>query len=164
MARVSLGNYVQPPQWYASLPSVYVSACVLVTDANDHVLVVKPNYRPYWAIPGGIVEDGERPDECVAREVAEELGLSLIIGDLLVVDWSPPLGDRPKVMLNFTFDAGLIDDPDTIRLQHDELDDYAFLPWREAADRLPAATAPRIPAALRARKDHHAIYLPTHHD
>jgi 8-oxo-dGTP diphosphatase len=158
---VSPREYIEPSQWYASLPTVYVSVCVLITDPQDQVLIVKPNYRDYWAIPGGILDDGERPDQTAAREIAEELGLVIPIGDLLVYDWAPPHGARPKVMTNLIFDGGTLQDPSLIRLQEDELDDFAFLPWDQAAERLPAETAGRIPAACRARKDQRTVYLPT---
>lgn len=157
---MSSHTYLAPAEWYASLPTTYVSACALLTDPQDRVLIVKPNYRPYWAIPGGIVEQGERPEQCAARECSEELGLVLTLGELLVVDWAPPLGDRPRVMVNFLFDGGVVADPAAIRLQRDELDEYAFLPRQQAADRLPGSTAPRIAAALQARKEQRAIYLP----
>lgn len=153
--------YLEPQQWYASLPTVYVSACVLLTDDQDRILLVKPNYRTYWAIPGGIVEDGEAPHRCAIREVEEELGLAVALGELLVVDWAPPLGDRPRPMMNFIFDGGTIDDPTRIRLQTEELDAAQFWPWDAAAGRLPSNTAARIPAARAARKDRRTIYLPT---
>jgi 8-oxo-dGTP diphosphatase len=158
---VSPREYIEPTQWYAGLPTVYVSVCVLITDPQERVLMVKPNYRDYWAIPGGIIEEGESPERTAAREVAEELGLVIPIGDLLVFDWAPPMGARPKVMTNLIFDGGTLHDPGLIRLQEDELDDFAFLPWDQAAERLPANTSARIPAALKARKDQRTVYLPT---
>lgn len=129
--------------WYASLPTVYAPACMLLTDQQDRVLLVKPNYRAFWAIPGGMVEAGEAPHECVAREVAEEIGFDIKTGDLLVVDWVPPEGDRPRVMTNYIFDGGTIDDPSAIRLQDEELDDARFWTWEEAETEMPANTAAR---------------------
>ena len=85
--------------WFASLPSVYLSASMLITDSDDRILLVKPNYRPDWGIPGGIVEADEAPDQCVTREIAEELALAIPAGDLLVVDWMGAAGDRPLVTL-----------------------------------------------------------------
>ncbi len=152
--------YLEPAEWYASLPSVFVSACLLLTDAEDRVLLVKPNYRPYWSIPGGVVEAGEAPHDCAAREVTEELGLSVEVGGLLVVHWSPPVEERPRPMVNFLFDGGTVDDPARIRLQDDELDDLAFLPWDEAVTLLPAHTAARLPSARRAREGRQIVYLP----
>jgi ADP-ribose pyrophosphatase YjhB (NUDIX family) len=154
-------SLLSPADWYASLPTVYASACMLLTDPHDRVMLVKPNYRTYWAIPGGMVEAGEAPHECVAREIAEELGLDITAGDLLVVDWVPPHGDRPRVMTNYIFDGGTIEDPAAIQLQHDELDDAQFCTWEQAETKMPASTAARIPAARQARKDQRTIYLPT---
>ncbi|MGP3918871.1 NUDIX domain-containing protein [Nonomuraea sp. 10N515B] len=152
--------YLPPAEWYASLPTVHVSACMLLTDNADRVLLVKPNYRSYWAVPGGMVDDGEPPHICAVREVAEELGLQVRLGPLLVVDWAPPMGDRRRPMMNFIFDGGTITDPSRIRLQTDELDAAQFCPWEEAATKLPAATAARIPAARTARKNQQTIFLP----
>lgn len=151
--------YLDPAEWYASLPSVFASACLLLTDAEDRVLLVKPNYRPYWSIPGGVVEAGETPHDCAAREIAEELGLVVTAGELLVVHWSPPLEERPRPMVNFLFDGGTVDDPSGIRLQTEELDDLVFLPWDEATALLPSHTAARLPSARRARKERQTVYL-----
>jgi 8-oxo-dGTP pyrophosphatase MutT (NUDIX family) len=158
---VSPRSYLEPAQWYAGLPTAYVSAGVLITDSAERVLIVKPNYRPYWALPGGMAEENEPPHECAARECAEEIGLRLPLGALLVIDWAPPRGDRPRPLINFLFDGGRLADPARIRLQEDELDDFALLPADEAADRLPETTAPWIGAGMRARKAGRTIYLPT---
>ncbi|GAT71259.1 NUDIX hydrolase [Planomonospora sphaerica] len=152
--------YLDPPEWYATLPTIYTSACMLLTDEHDRVLLVKPNYRPYWAIPGGVVEAGEAPHECVTREITEELGLTVPAGELLVVDWVPPYGQRPRPMMNFLFDGGTLTDPGRIRLQTDELDAAEFFSWEDAATRMPDDTAARIPAARRARKNARTVYLP----
>ena len=35
----------------------------------------------YYAVPGGTVEPGETPEEAAVREVAEETGLAVTVGD-----------------------------------------------------------------------------------
>ena len=69
----------------------------------------------------------------------------------MVFDWAPPQGAPPKVMTSLIFDGGTLCEPSAIRLQEDELDDFAFLPWDQAAEKLPANTAGRIPSALSLR-------------
>lgn len=41
------------------------------------------NERGEWELPGGKLETGENPEECVAREIREELDLRVEIGPLL---------------------------------------------------------------------------------
>src|ERR1035441_1477047 len=91
MARAT---FADQGDWYAGLPGVVISAGALITDQDGPPLLVKPNYRDYWSLPGGICEHGEPPHAGCAREVAEELGLTMNIGGLLAVDWAQPPG-RP---------------------------------------------------------------------
>ena len=152
--------YLEPKDWYPTLPTAYVSVVALLTDRLDRVLLVKPNYRDYWAMPGGIIDPGEAPHECAEREVVEETGLKIQARRLLVVDYVPPFGDRPKPMVNFVFDGGIVTEPGLIRIEIDELDGFDFFSWQEAATKLPASTSARIPAAREARKSGQTIYLP----
>jgi ADP-ribose pyrophosphatase YjhB (NUDIX family) len=153
--------WLPPAEWYASLPSVLVAAGGLLTDTSGDVLLVKPNYREHWGFPGGMVDEGEPPDVACARELSEEVGLSVTPGQLLVVGWTPPLGDRLRPMLYLLFDCGTVTGDTTIRLQMEELDDYSFLPAVKATAMLEPMVSERLPAALRARETGRAEYLVT---
>ncbi len=153
-------GYVEPEQWYAQLATQHAAAGALITDTAGSILLVKPNYRDYWGLPGGMVDSGETPEDACARELKEELGLDQPAGRLLVIDWAPAYGRRPRPIVYFLFDAGVITDPGQIRLQQDELEAWAFIPPRQAAGQLPAHTAARLPAAVTARNTGTTIYLP----
>ena len=49
---------------------------------NEQVLLLK-NERNEWELPGGRLEQGETPEECVIREIREELGFSCSIASLI---------------------------------------------------------------------------------
>ena len=149
--------------WYASLPTMYGSASALITDTDGPsawVLLVKPNYREGWSLPGGILEQGEPPHVGCFREVEEELGLLLPTGPMLAVSWAAPDDERLKPMISFVFDGGVLADPGAIRLQAEELDDWRFTDPAEFGAYLPAFLLPRVQKALTARFTGVPAYVP----
>jgi 8-oxo-dGTP diphosphatase len=145
-------------EWYASLPSFTASSAALLTDASGAVLLVKPWYRDHWLLPGGVTEAGESPRECAEREAEEEVGIAVTATALLVVHWLPPAGPR-RGAFAFVFDCGTAADGDTVRLQAEELDDYAFLPLAQAVSRMAPPGARRLTRAWQAREQGHPAYL-----
>jgi 8-oxo-dGTP pyrophosphatase MutT (NUDIX family) len=146
--------------WFAQLPTMFAAAAALLTDPAGRVLLVKPNYRDHWSLVGGILEHGEPPHVGCRREVAEELGIDIEPGPLLVVGWAGPDGTRPKPIVHFVFDGGVLTDDIPIRLQASELDDYRFVNAGDLADYLPPVISARVAAALRSRGTGAAVYLP----
>ncbi len=57
-------------------PIAGVSA--VLTNLQGDVLLLRHSYGPdVWALPGGGMKTGENPEDCIRREVKEELGVTL---------------------------------------------------------------------------------------
>lgn len=70
---------------YPETPLVGVGAIII---DRDRVALVKRGRAPLagqWSIPGGLLEIGETLRACAEREVREETGLTVVIGELLGV-------------------------------------------------------------------------------
>ncbi|MFD7432989.1 NUDIX domain-containing protein [Streptomyces sp. NPDC059861] len=136
--------------YIASLPRVLAGAAALFRDAEGRVLLVEPNYREGWALPGGTIEsdDGETPRQGARRETAEEIGLDRELGRLLAVDWVHGTARPPLVA--YLYDGGILSEEDikAIRLQEEELLSWRFVDPDELPERLPGATGRRVRAAL----------------
>jgi ADP-ribose pyrophosphatase YjhB (NUDIX family) len=158
---MTTSNFIDHDTWFAQLPGVVVSAGALITDPAQRILLVKPNYRDHWTLPGGICEHGEPPHEGCAREVAEEIGLDRPVGALLAIDWSQPYGELARPIMHFVFDDGSLADGSGIVLQAEELDDFRFTDLDEVADYLPPFGVRRVSAALAARASGATVYQPT---
>jgi len=147
--------------WFAQLATQYAASAALFTSPDGRVLLVRPNYRDHWLLPGGMLEEGEAPHAGCRREVAEETGLAIEPGPLLAVGWAAPEGARPKPIMIFVFDGGVLADDTPITLQEAELEEYRFVPAGELGTYLPPVMAARVTAALRSRATGATAYLPS---
>ena len=63
------------------MPPLVVTAALIEHDGNV-LLARRPSgvpYAGYWEFPGGKLEEGEDPADCVVREVREELGIGISV-------------------------------------------------------------------------------------
>ncbi|MHC8289249.1 NUDIX hydrolase [Pseudomonas sp. XS1P51] len=54
-----------------------------VLQSPDGLIVLMLNERDEWELPGGRIELGETAPVCLAREIAEELDVEVVVGEPL---------------------------------------------------------------------------------
>lgn len=74
-------------------PLLTVDVVIRLPDEDGRiVLIQRRNPPPGWALPGGFVDVGETVEQAAVREVREETGLEVRLGELLGV-YSDPARD-----------------------------------------------------------------------
>jgi 8-oxo-dGTP diphosphatase len=62
-----------------------ITVAAAIISANGKVFIAKrkpPGRMPgLWEFPGGKVEEGETPEDCLKRELHEELDIDVVVGD-----------------------------------------------------------------------------------
>ncbi|GHA87877.1 MULTISPECIES: NUDIX domain-containing protein [Streptomyces] len=136
--------------YIAGLPRVLAAAASLFRDEHGRLLLVEPNYREGWALPGGTIESdtGESPRQAARRETAEEIGLDLEPGRLLAVDWVRGAA-RPPIAA-YLFDGGVLSGEqfEAVRLQEEELLSWRLVDRADLGGYLPDRLGRRVLAAL----------------
>lgn len=95
-------------------------------EEQDKTLLVSNRGESGWDIPGGSREPGETPEETARREVAEEVGYTVQLGDALqVFDWGfVPDGNEAAERVSglwIHFEGVVTDDETDVVVQEKEL-------------------------------------------
>ena len=111
------------------------TASAVVDDSEGRVLLSRRARDPFagkWDLPGGFLEEGEHPLDCVRRELREETGIRLVDERLLGI-WMDRYEYKQRVVstLNVYYVAGVGDGA------LEPADDVAELRWF-APDEVPA--------------------------
>ena len=86
----------------SDVPIVGVGAVIV---ADDRILLIKRGRDPgkgLWAVPGGKVRLGESMRDAVTREISEETGLAIDVGDVI---WVGELIDADHHLVLVDFEA-----------------------------------------------------------
>jgi 8-oxo-dGTP pyrophosphatase MutT (NUDIX family) len=155
-------GWLPPDQYYATLPKQIASGAVIFRDAANRVLLVATTYgAEKWELPGGALAEGESPWAGARREIKEELGLDVLPGRLLVVDWVPPQPDGRPALVNNLFDGGVLDETQiaALRLDKRELKHMKFATRAESVGLMRPHMARRVAMCLDALDDGRTVYL-----
>lgn len=99
------------------LPSTFsVSIKGVVLDSQQRVLLLK-NERDEWELPGGRIEIGETPEDCVAREITEETQWKVRTGPILDT-WMYHINQAERHVFIVTYGCYPISDVDPV-LSHE---------------------------------------------
>ena len=74
------------------MKNIHVSAAIIMKD--NKIFVTQRGYgefKDWWEFPGGKIEEGETPEECLKREIKEELKADINIDKYLcIVEYDYP--------------------------------------------------------------------------
>lgn len=152
-------NFLPLDQHYLRLAKKPISGAVLYFNNKNKALLVKPNYRDSWTIPGGSTNEMESPYIGSMREVREELGISLPVKRLLLIEYRW-YGEKMDVF-NFVFYGGVLNEKQIskINIQKEELDEFGFFSLEETANIIDPTSKHKIKFLVKALKTGNIVYL-----
>lgn len=74
------------------MPGPVVTVDVIIEYPNKEIVFIKRGKGPFlgsWALPGGILEEGETVEQCAVREAEEETGITVSLRRLVGVFSDP---------------------------------------------------------------------------
>lgn len=147
-------------EYAAMLPKKQVGTAVLFFNTKGDLLIVKPDYKDGWLVPGGTTDENESPLHCALRETKEEIGLDIFKLQLVGVYYGPQKGVFTD-SLKFIFCGGVLSEGQIskIKLQTDELEKYMFLAPQEAVQLFSPSLQKSVPACLEAIKNNSVAYI-----
>ncbi len=151
-------------KWIRSLPMRPASSAAVFFNKAGEMLIVKPNYKPGWQVPGGIIDPNEPPSHGCVREIKEEIGLDTEVDALKLIGVSHGIqkSDTGELydLIYFAFFAGELTDKQIseIKLQTSELDEMKFMNFEDASPLLNDGIRIRLKAALEGLKNNTVSY------
>ena len=106
------------PQYPVSIKGVF--------SIKDRYLLLK-NDRNEWELPGGRLELGETPEECVQREIFEEVGITVQVGQIINSYLFEVISGKYVFIVTYMCDHSYEEIPETvISNEHLEIGFFSF--------------------------------------
>ena len=114
---------------------IRVTAAIL--ESNGKILIAKRKsldtlFGGFWEFPGGKIEEGETPEECMARELKEELEIEVEVGELITSNehkYPHGIFELLANKVKHISGAFILNDHDEIKwITIDELSNFKFPP------------------------------------
>jgi 8-oxo-dGTP pyrophosphatase MutT (NUDIX family)/phosphohistidine phosphatase SixA len=142
---------------------VVAAGAVVLRRGQQVLLVHRPRYDD-WSFPKGKRDPGEHVTAAAVREVAEETGLHVRLGAPLTAQSYPVAGGRTKVV-HYWVGRCVGDDDVSGYVVNNEIDDLAWVPVAEAAERLTYSfDRTTLKEAVKRRKKTQALVVLRHGD
>jgi len=147
-------------EYATMLPKKQVGTAVLLFNSKGELLIVKPDYKDSWLVPGGSADEDESPLHCAIRETKEEIGLDILNLRLVGTYYAHKTGYYSD-SLKFIFYGGVLSDEQIskIHLDTDELEEFAFSSAEKANHLLSNSLQKSVPKCIEAIKNNTYAYI-----
>ena len=97
---------------------------VVIKSNLGNILLVKPDYKKTWQLPGGGVENNKSPEQAAIREIKGELNLDILVSNLSI---NGTIYKPVEETLFVIYESNsLITEYTNFNLQADEVIDFQF--------------------------------------
>ena len=147
--------------YYENLPRKRMGVGVIFRNIGDQILLVKPGYKEYWSLVGGVIDKDESPKQAAVREIREEIGLKKNCLRFVSVDYHANKNTDKGESLQFMFDGGVLleDEICKIVLADGEIDDYVFVTWEKGMTMCSDSMNKRLAVNRKAIVENNSLYL-----
>lgn len=153
-------RFVPRREFLRSLTKKRVSASAMLFDSRGRLLLVKPWYKEYWALPGGSVDTWEAPSAACLREVKEEVGVRLKTVRPVAVFYDNRRAKRDEIF-HFIFTGGRLSkvQRESTHIVDGEIEGVRFVPRNQIASYASPKFSRRLRLFLKAVRSRRVVYF-----